>query len=124
MKNRRRDENGNIINWLLVKSFVYLKDQHGTLHYRYNYSDVYKIITVRGSGRFSSVIELIHAYKSKSSISQAKHHDLVKLCNQMVIPAEVHSWYHRTIPTSARAVDTLPQPSIEESGNNDDDALI
>ena len=71
MKNRRRDENGNIINWLLVKSFVYLKDQHGTFHYRYNYSDVYKIITVSGSGRYSLVTELIHAYKSKSSISQA-----------------------------------------------------
>ena len=27
MKNRRRDENGNILNWLLVKSFMYLKDQ-------------------------------------------------------------------------------------------------
>ena len=41
----------------------------------------------------------------------------------MVIPAEVHNWY-RTIPTSARAVDTLPQPSVEDSGDDDDDALI
>ena len=41
----------------------------------------------------------------------------------MVIPAEVHNRY-RTIPTSARAVDTLPQPSVEDSGDDDDDALI
>ena len=98
-----------------------LKDQHGKLYYRYNYSDVYKIITVSGHGHYSSVTELLPAYKSNIHISQAKHHDLVKLCNQMVIPAEVHNWYHCT---SARAVDTLPQPSIEDSGNNVDDALI
>lgn len=41
----------------------------------------------------------------------------------MVIPAEVHEWYS-TLPTSARAVDTLPAPSIEDSGDDDDDALL
>ena len=112
MNNRRRDENGNIINWVLVKSFMYLKDQHGQLYYRYNYSDEYKIITVSGPGRYSSVTELLPAYKSNIHISQAKHHDLVKLCNQMVIPAEGHNLYNRTIPTSARPVDTLPHTTF------------
>ena len=69
MKKRRRDE--NIINWLLVKSFMYVKDQPGKLYYRYNYSDEYKIITVSGRGRYSSVTELLPAYRSKIPISQA-----------------------------------------------------
>ena len=43
----------------------------------------------------------------KIPISQIKKHDLGKLCNQMLIPAEVQEWYN-TILTSARAVDTLP----------------
>ena len=45
------------------------------------------------------------------------------ICNQMVIPAEVHEWYN-TLPTSARAVDTPPAPSIDDSGDDGDDALI
>ena len=40
---------------LVVKSFMYLKDQHGKLYYRYNYRDEYKLITVSGHGRYSSV---------------------------------------------------------------------
>ena len=56
-------------------------------------------------------------------ISQAKYHDLRKLCNQMVIPVEVHEWYN-TLPTSARVVDKLPAPSNDDSRDDDDDALI
>ena len=42
----------------------------------------------------------------------------------MVIPVEVHEWYN-TLPTSTRAVDTLSTPSIDDSGDeDDDDALI
>ena len=42
----------------------------------------------------------------------------------MVIPAEVHESCN-TLPTSAQPVDTLPAPSIDDSGvDDDDDALI
>ena len=41
----------------------------------------------------------------------------------MVIPVEVYEWYN-TLPTSARVVDKLPAPSIDDSGDDDDDALI
>ena len=40
----------------------------------------------------------------------------------MVIPVEVHEWYN-TLPTSARVVDKLPTPFINDSGDDDDDAL-
>ena len=41
----------------------------------------------------------------------------------MVIPAEVHEWYNILL-ISALAVDTLPALSIDDSGDDDDDALI
>ena len=65
----------------------------------------------------------LYAYDNKIPISKAKYHDLRKLCNQMFFPAEVHEWYN-ILPTSARVVDTLPAPSIGDSGDDDDDALI
>ena len=77
MKNRRRDENGNIINWLLVKSFMYL---------RINLENYITVIITVMNIKLSQLAD-----RSKIPISQAKHHDLVKLCNQMVIPAEVHN---------------------------------
>ena len=39
MKNRRRDEDGNIVNWLLIKSLMYKKNEPGRISYRYNYAD-------------------------------------------------------------------------------------
>ena len=41
----------------------------------------------------------------------------------MVILVEVHEWCN-TLPTSARVVDKLPALSIDDSGDDDDDALI
>ena len=41
----------------------------------------------------------------------------------MVIQAEVHEYYN-TLPTSARAVDTLPASTIDDSGDDDDNAFI
>ena len=122
MKNRRKDLEGNTINWLLVKSFQYKKDHPGVLFYRYNYGDEYKAIRISGRGRYSSAAVVQQAYDNKIPISQAKYNDLRRLCNQMVIPTEVHDWYN-TLPTSAQAVDTLPAPSIDDSGD-DDDAMI
>ena len=41
----------------------------------------------------------------------------------MVILAEVHEWYN-TLPKSARAVDTLPASTIDDSGDDGDNTLI
>ena len=90
--------------------------------YRYNYGDEYKAIGISGRGRYSSAAVVQPAYDNRIPISQAKYHDLRKLCNQMVIPVEVHELYN-TLPTSARVVDKLPAPSIDDSGDDDDDAL-
>ena len=40
----------------------------------------------------------------------------------MAILAEVHEWYN-TLLTSARALDTLPASTIDNSGNDGDTTL-
>ena len=90
MKNRRKDLEGNTINWLLVKSFQYKKDHPRVVFYRYNCGDEYKAIRISERGRYASATVVQYAYDNKIPNSQAKYHDLRKLCNQMVIPADVH----------------------------------
>ena len=106
-----------------MKSFQHKKDHPGVLFYRYNYCDEYKAIRISGRCRYSSPAVVQQAYDYRIPSSQAKYHNDRKLCNQMVIPVQVHEWYN-TLPTSARVVDKLPAPSIDDSGDDDDDALI
>ena len=62
-------------------------------------------------------------FQKLAKVIMNKKHDLSKLCNQIVILAVVHEWYS-TLPTSARAVDTLPASTIDDSGDDDDNTLI
>ena len=81
MKNRRRDEDGNAVNWLLVKSFRYEKANPGFVMYRYNYTDDFKKIYVFGQRRPPALpTEVPKAYRSRIPISEAKKNDLLKLC--------------------------------------------
>ena len=48
MKNRRQDEDGNLVNWLLVNCFRYEKTKPGIIQYRYNFNDDFKQINVCG----------------------------------------------------------------------------
>ena len=122
MKNKRQDEDGNCVNWLLVKSFRYQKDEPGVIFYRYGYTDEYTRIRVFGRGRPNLPVDLPRAHQHRIPISQAKKADLIKLCKQSVIPAEVHPWYE-DLPTSSRAKDRLPAPDMQDSGDDDDEDL-
>ena len=44
--------------------------------------------------------------------------DLVKLCTQIVIPAEIHEWY-KSLPTTSRTKDRLPEPAVGDSADDD-----
>ncbi|KAJ8254796.1 hypothetical protein GJAV_G00197440 [Gymnothorax javanicus] len=48
IRNKHQDKEGNLINWLLVKSFRYVTAQPGVIMYRYNYTDEFKTIRVFG----------------------------------------------------------------------------
>ena len=69
------------------------------------------------------MISMLQQQLYKIPICHIMKHDLSKLCNQMVILAEVHELYN-TLPTSARAVDTLPASTIDDSGDDGDNTLI
>jgi hypothetical protein len=94
MRNRRRDEDGNGINWLLVKSFRYEKAKRGIVMYRYNYTDDLKKIQILGQRRPPALpTELQKAYNHRIPISEAKKNDLLKLCRSLAIPEEEHPWF-------------------------------
>ena len=72
IKNRQKDEDGNNVNWLLVKSFMYEKDEPGIIQYRYDYGDDIKRLNVRRSGRAALPADLGHAYQTRIPISEAR----------------------------------------------------
>ncbi|ESO84982.1 hypothetical protein LOTGIDRAFT_168241 [Lottia gigantea] len=120
MKNRKRDQDGNIVNWLLIKCLRYQKDLPGIIQYRYRYTDQYRCINIFNRGR-PPILVLQKAFKSLIPICKAKKNDLVKLCTQGVIPNELHLWY-KSLPTSNQAKDSVPEPAQTDSGEDDDES--
>ena len=118
IKNIKQDEDGNNVNWLLVKSFRYEKAEPGIIQYRYDYGDDFKRINVPRSGWAVLPADLGHAYQTRIPISEAKKKDLVKLCTQLVIPAEIYEWY-KSLPTASRTKDRLPEPAVGDSADDD-----
>ena len=104
------------MNWLLVKSLQYRRDDPHALHYRYNYEEQFKRVNLRGRGKPVSFEDVTpkQAYKKTLPISKAKKVDLLKLCKSIVIPKEVHAWYEN-LPTSETAKDLTPEPAEEDS---------
>ena len=72
IKNRKKHEDGNNVNWLLVKSFRYEKAEPGIIQYRYDYGDDFKRLNVRRSGRAALPADLGHAYQTRIPIRLAK----------------------------------------------------
>lgn len=121
MCNRRKDTEGNNVNWLLMKSMMYMKAEPGIIHYRYRYAEEYKAldVTLRGRGR-PAAVEMKKAYTERFSISVNKKNDLIKLCQKTVIPEELHGWF-RDLPAAEDVDDLVPCPAVEDSGNESDD---
>lgn len=51
-------------------------------------------------------------------ISKAKKNDLLKLCNDLLMPRTYHQ-YFESLPVCDAAVDRLPEPDIEEGDDAD-----
>ena len=91
----------------------------GVVFYRYNYGDDFKQISVYGRGRPNQQLQLKRAYYHQIPISEAKKKGLLKLCTQLAIPKEMHGWY-KDLPTSTHTRDRLPEPGLDDSGDDDD----
>nr|CAH7758157.1 unnamed protein product [Callosobruchus chinensis] len=116
MKNKSRDVHGELVNWLKVKSFRYLKNKPGILEYRYDHTSDYKEINVLGKGRPVNIlkVKLSKTYKKMRPISLKKKTDLLKLCHGETIPEQFHLWYE-SLPVSQKVKDKVPAPAAEDS---------
>ncbi|CAH2078818.1 unnamed protein product, partial [Iphiclides podalirius] len=119
INNRNKDENGDRINWLKIKSFRFRKDRPGKIEYKYMHSEEYKTISVHCIGRPRTLpTRLPQLYKKRLPISVQKKKDLLKLCRQGAIP-EDFPWY-KQLPTSSTAEDYAENHSEEEGDQQDD----
>lgn len=117
IKNRNRDENGDVVSWLKIKCLKFEKNSPSTMYYRYDHTSEYKRIDIRGKTRLrrniSGLPDLKPAYARCLPISEQKKDDIMKLCRKGLIPEETHHWYE-TLPVTMMATDRLPEPDVEE----------
>lgn len=115
IRNKRRDTEGNIVNWMKVKCFKYEKESPGIIHYKYNHSGEYKKINVSGKGRPVTLPSLLgKAYEGQLPISEKKYTSIMTLCTNNAIPEEYQHWY-KTLPHSKKVRNANPGPSMDES---------
>lgn len=138
IKNRKKDEMGNTVNWLKIKRLKYIKGDH-RIYFNYdmsnnfNYIDVSraqepkvntnKIITrnrcetVNINNVNNYPVNLKKMYDHPQPISAAKKKDLLNLCRKGIIPEELHGWYEN-LPTSNNLTDKVPDIAVDESDND------
>lgn len=119
IKNRNKDEDGNTISWLKIKSIKVEKVSPETLFCRYDHSSEYKKVHIVGRGRrrIAETLVLNPAYSDLLPISNAKKADLVKLVNAGHIPEELHPWYKNLPAIQLNGPERLPEPDVNESGD-------
>jgi len=121
IKNKKKDTEGNIMNWLKVKSFEYKKDNPYIVGYKYDYFSEYQYINVGkknvrnriASTNFSN-LELNCLYSKPMPISHEKKKDLLKLCNKSVIPDKFHNFF-KNLPSIPLKKDKAPEPGESDS---------
>ena len=64
---------------------------------------------------------LTKAYNSPLSISKEKYNDLMRLCNNKVIPEEFHAWY-LALPYSESVKNCNPEPAAESGSEEEEEA--
>lgn len=118
--NKSKDTLGQNVNWLLIKSLKYTKENPGILYFKYHHSAEYRTIHLYSKGRPQALPkQLKKLYKDNLPISVKKKNDLLKLCKSLAIPEEFHLWY-KSLPTSTTVKDATLEPSVEDSGTDDD----
>uniref|UniRef100_A0A6P7G7I4 Uncharacterized protein LOC114338671 n=1 Tax=Diabrotica virgifera virgifera TaxID=50390 RepID=A0A6P7G7I4_DIAVI len=117
IKNRNKNTEGSIVNWLKIKCLKYEKNKPGVIQYRYDHTSEFKVIQVFGKTPPNSFeeITLQNLYSKIIPITGKKKNSLLQLCRKGDIPEEFHGWY-KSLPTSKSAVDEVPS-----STNSDED---
>lgn len=122
IKNRLKDEQGDKVSWLKIKSLRFEKDSPNIISYRYDHHSAYtKIHVAARRGRTANAVQgLRKLYEGLIPISKEKQKDLWKLCSLGVIPEEFHGWYDK-LPVGTRAeVNKLPEPHFSEEEEDED----
>lgn len=136
MVNRSIDSEGQKLQWLKVKCFRFEKKRPNIVQYRYDFVSDYKELDVlkketpivfntknlrkRKHEETESVFDynsycLKKAYTRKLPITKSKKKDLIKMCNERIIPAELHHWYNN-LPDK-EGPDYLPEEEISDTEN-------
>ena len=83
MRNRNRDNDGNVVQWLKLKA------SPDNMHYKYGYDDAL-IQCGRGRPNITKPNELLPPSNETPQVSQEKFKDLKYICDSLAIPRAYH----------------------------------
>lgn len=110
--------NMNQIPWRKVCWLRYVKDEPTKIFFKTSYTDEkFKEANCSKKGRPKKVT-LNKPYNSELPISNAKFHDLQKMCGDLTIPKIYHNYYS-SLKVSDKIRDNLPEPNASESDSED-----
>lgn len=95
IKNRKKDTNNMVMNWLKTTWMKYLKNEPNTFYFKYSKDEPFRSMQVRRTRLASAELELL--LPTPRPISKAKASDLNSLCQSGIIPEEYHSFYNLII---------------------------
>lgn len=101
------------IPWRRVCWLRYEKDSPYTIFYKTDFQGDFQTAEIRGK-RGRKVESLQKVYSACMPISNAKHKDLMKMCEDYTIPKAYHSFY-KSIKFNDSERDCLPEPDAEEN---------
>ena len=118
--NRRKDDDGDIIKWNKIHSFQYRKDSPNRIYFKYEFSEMYKSMTiVRGRKKVVGLkdYKLKRLYSARIPICEAKFSDLQSLCKKGLVPSSHHAFYN-SLPHEG-AEESLPEPNTSDESDID-----
>ena len=97
IKNRSKDTNENVVNWLKIKQFCYLKSEPDAILFKYDLdaAEFFTLQVSRSRGKTTAITKVtpasLFACQEKPKISTAKYNDLQDLCRTMCTSQEYHA---------------------------------
>lgn len=90
--------------------------------FKYNQSDEFKTLIVRGRGRPTVMPNTLSSlYQGQLPVTEKKKTDLLKFCNTQVIPPEFHEWYKALPVDKKKKDDVAPEPSAFSSDSEENE---
>ena len=116
------DQEGNRMNWLLVKHLRFKKEEPRKIFVKYSFNEEdFRSIQVSGNvhHRRKSLPNIENLYWQPCPISAAKKKDLKALCDSLIIEPKHHAFY-TNLRVENEARNCLPEPDIMESDQDTD----